>query len=63
MDLSLVHTHLENFVDTWEGWSKIAGNLGTVFNTFANLYFGYANDEFEIADFFTNTSSALGSSK
>lgn len=27
MDLSLIQTHLDNFVDTWEGWGKVLGGL------------------------------------
>ena len=31
MDLSMIQTHLDNFVDTWEGWGKILGNVGSFF--------------------------------
>lgn len=27
MDLSLIVTHLENFVDTWDGWKSIVDGL------------------------------------
>ncbi|MDV2430620.1 hypothetical protein RAE08_05650 [Corynebacterium tuberculostearicum] len=27
MDLSLVQTHLDNFVDTWEGWGKVVDGI------------------------------------
>lgn len=27
MDLSLIQTHLDNFVDTWDGWHKIVDGL------------------------------------
>lgn len=30
MDLSLIITHLDNFVDTWEGWGKVFAGLETV---------------------------------
>ncbi|WJY90519.1 hypothetical protein [Corynebacterium confusum] len=26
MDISTIITHLDNFVDTWEGWSKVLNN-------------------------------------
>lgn len=63
MDLSLIQTHIDNFVDTWEGWTKVFTALPEVFNTAADVYFGLSSDEYEIADAFTNTSTALGSSK
>lgn len=36
MDLSLVQTHLDNFVDTWKGWNRVFTGL----NGFLNLFLG-----------------------
>ncbi|ART20518.1 hypothetical protein CBE89_02645 [Corynebacterium striatum] len=36
MDLSLIQTHLDNFVDTWKGWN----NVFTGLNGFLNLFLG-----------------------
>lgn len=63
MDLSLVQTHLDNFVNTWEGWGKIAANLPTVLNNAVDIFFGLRGGEYEVGDAFSNTSSALLSSK
>ncbi|OFN75096.1 MULTISPECIES: hypothetical protein [Corynebacterium] len=63
MDLSLIQTHLDNFVHTWEGWGKIAANLPTVLNNAVDIFFGLQSDEYEVGDAFSNTSSALLSSK
>ncbi|MDK7883817.1 MULTISPECIES: hypothetical protein [Corynebacterium] len=30
MDLSMIQTHLDNFVATWEGWTKVLGSIGGV---------------------------------
>ncbi|HAT1370148.1 hypothetical protein [Corynebacterium striatum] len=38
MDLSLVQTHLDNFVDTWKGWNSVFTGL----NGFLNLFLGDA---------------------
>lgn len=27
MDLSLIQTHLDNFVTTWEGWNKVVTGI------------------------------------
>lgn len=29
MDLSLIQTHLDNFVTTWEGWNKVVTGITT----------------------------------
>lgn len=34
MDLSNVITHLNNFVDTWEGWEKVLGGLNHFVDSF-----------------------------
>ncbi len=34
MDLSTVITHLDNFVDTWEGWDAILSNFQNAFGSF-----------------------------
>ncbi|MCG7447331.1 hypothetical protein ACKFRL_05425 [Corynebacterium marquesiae] len=34
MDLSNVITHLDNFVDTWEGWHKVLGSFQEAFGSF-----------------------------
>ena len=31
MDLSLIQTHLDNFVTTWEGWNKVVTGLKGIF--------------------------------
>lgn len=36
MDLTLVQTHLDNFVDTWKGWNSVFTGL----NGFLNLFLG-----------------------
>ncbi|MBU5654780.1 hypothetical protein [Corynebacterium aurimucosum] len=63
MDLSLIQTHLDNFVDTWEGWGKVAANLPLVLNNAVDIFFGLQGGEYEVGDAFSNTSSALLSSK
>ena len=34
MDLSLIQTHLDNFVDTWEGWTKVFTGLNGFIDSF-----------------------------
>lgn len=67
MDLSTIQMHLDNFVNTWEGWHKIASAvLGTgngvngIFNILGDLAFGLSSDEYQVSDAFANTSSVLG---
>lgn len=60
MDLSIIQTHLDNFVDTWEGWNKIFSNLGNAFNNLVDAYFGFQSGEYEL---FENTSSVLSSAE
>lgn len=43
MDLSLVQTHLDNFVDTWEGWGKVVSGLLNAFSYFGTPEGGNAN--------------------
>lgn len=31
MDLSLIQTHLDNFVTTWQGWGKVVKGLKGIF--------------------------------
>ena len=31
MDLSLIQTHLDNFVTTWEGWANVVKGLKGIF--------------------------------
>ena len=31
MDLSLIQTHLDNFVTTWEGWANVVKGLKDIF--------------------------------
>ena len=31
MDLSLIQTHLDNFVTTWQGWGKVVEGLKGIF--------------------------------
>ena len=62
MDLSNVITHLDNFVDTREGWGKILGNDASFFqNTI--LAFDFLSSEPEAADFFPGTSSLIAENK
>ncbi|WP_115685817.1 hypothetical protein [Corynebacterium senegalense] len=38
MDLDLIITHLDNFVDTWKGWGKVVGGLQSLLDyDFAKL--------------------------
>lgn len=32
MDLDMIITHLDNFVDTWKGWGKVLGGLSHLVN-------------------------------
>lgn len=32
MDISTIQMHLNNFVDTWQGWHKVLEGLHKVFN-------------------------------
>ncbi|MCT1424985.1 hypothetical protein [Corynebacterium sanguinis] len=32
MDLDMIITHLDNFVDTWKGWGKVLGGLNDLVN-------------------------------
>ncbi|EEI17987.1 hypothetical protein [Corynebacterium lipophiloflavum] len=34
MDLNTIITHLENFVDTWEGWGKVFGGLDDIIGVY-----------------------------
>lgn len=43
MDLSLIQTHLDNFVHTWEGWGKVVGGLLKAFDYFGTANGGNAN--------------------
>lgn len=36
MDLSTIQMHLDNFVDTWEGWHKVVEGLSNWAGIFAN---------------------------
>ncbi|WP_394286111.1 hypothetical protein [Corynebacterium kefirresidentii] len=36
MDLSTIQMHLDNFVNTWEGWAKVLGGL----QAFGHLFVG-----------------------
>lgn len=44
MDLSLIQTHLDNFVDTWQGWYKVLNGLHDFVNNFADLSSGAESD-------------------
>ncbi|MDN8594201.1 MULTISPECIES: hypothetical protein [unclassified Corynebacterium] len=37
MDLNTVIFHLDNFVDTWEGWGKVAEGVASLFDITGNL--------------------------
>ena len=37
MDLNTVIMHLDNFVNTWEGWGKIAEGVASLFDPIDNL--------------------------
>lgn len=37
MDLNTVIMHLDNFVDTWEGWGKVAKGVHQLFDIKGNL--------------------------
>ena len=32
MDLDMIITHLDNFVDTWKGWGNVLGGLDKLVN-------------------------------
>ena len=34
MDLSTIQMHLDNFVNTWEGWAKVLGSFQEAFGSF-----------------------------
>ncbi|WP_299138413.1 hypothetical protein [uncultured Corynebacterium sp.] len=36
MDLSTIQMHLENFVNTWEGWHKVVEGLSDLAGFIAN---------------------------
>lgn len=38
MDLSIIQTHLDNFVDTWNGWNAIFSNLDAWHNNFEGAW-------------------------
>ena len=55
MDLSLIQTHLDNFVDTWEGWGKVLGGLDLLTNN------GGIKGTYEgVGDSFYNLFNGLG---
>ena len=62
MDLSMIQTHLDNFVDTWEGWGKILGNVGSFFQNTIKV-FDFLSSEPEASDFFPGTSSLITENK
>lgn len=43
MDLSLVQTHLDNFVDTWQGWGKVFDGFIKFIDVFATANGGNSN--------------------
>lgn len=61
MDLSLIQTHIDNFVDTWEGWGKVFGAFGGENGFFHNLTraFDFLSSKPEGSDFFPQTSSVI----
>ncbi len=62
MDLSLIITHLDNFVDTWTGWGKIFSNVGATLQNLT-LGFDFLSSKPEGADFFPATSSYIDAAK
>lgn len=59
MDLNTIITHLDNFVDTWQGWGKIFSNVGGFLQ---NLTLGFdwlSSDSKSGADVFPLTSSYI----
>ncbi len=61
MDLSLVQTHLDNFVDTWKGWGKIFEGLDAWFGNGGILGAdaGIADAVYSFLNGSSNLSSAL----
>lgn len=69
MDLSTIQMHLDNFVNTWEGWYKVANAITGAGNDAAGVFNVVANGFFRVADavssydpkFLNNTFDALSS--
>lgn len=59
MDLSLIQTHIDNFVDTWEGWGKVFGNVEGIFEGLARLVNFLGRDELGSSDFFPKTDALI----
>ncbi|MEX3514759.1 MULTISPECIES: hypothetical protein [unclassified Corynebacterium] len=59
MDLSLIQTHIDNFVDTWEGWGKVFGNVDDIFQGLARLVNFLGREELGSSDFFPNTDKVV----
>lgn len=38
MDLDMIITHLDNFVDTWNGWNKVMGGVGGAITSSTNFF-------------------------
>ncbi|TVS26503.1 hypothetical protein [Corynebacterium sanguinis] len=37
MDLDMIITHLDNFVDTWKGWNKVMGGVEDAITSSTNF--------------------------
>lgn len=61
MDLSLIQTHIDNFVDTWEGWGKVFGAFFDEKNVFTQLasVVNTLSGEVTSSTFFPNTDAVV----
>ncbi|MGV0326363.1 hypothetical protein ACUY2E_05270 [Corynebacterium confusum] len=62
MDLSLIQTHIDNFVDTWEGWGKVFNAIPNIVNNLFNGVFFLSSNP-EAGDFFPNTAANVDASE
>lgn len=37
MDISTIQMHLDNFVNTWEGWNKVINGLNSLVNSWGGF--------------------------
>ncbi len=56
MDLGTIKMHIDNFVDTWQGWGKIISGL-TQWEGSSKAYFDFVN----IGSWLANVAPALSS--
>lgn len=62
MDLSLIQTHIDNFVDTWEGWGKVFGAFygeKSVFTQLQSIVTNLSSDSFGSSTLFPKTDALI----